>query len=299
MKRWLAILIALCAVLSGCGKSDGADDAIKEFSFSDSINISAIKKLDGQRVRINGYMATLSPVNGKYMYLMNMPYQSCPFCVPNTTQLANTIAVYAKEGKAFEYTDQAIRVTGTMRVEDYADEFSYEYNYRIVDASYEVIDLATVSAEYALWYSIASDGLVSDIGAMFDFVHFVCQWTEYQSYTINEDGSRTDWYLYPGDTQRILVDTGPYGYASQMADDYFPGLIRRADAISKTDMEDVKRLISDARQLTLDALNELNANRFTYDEQADKYSLNADANLYQRYQNLYLAFSEWLAKWEL
>ena len=42
------------------------------------------------------------------------------------------------------------------------DEYGYVYNYRIVDASYETVDLATVSENYALWQTIASDGIVRE-----------------------------------------------------------------------------------------------------------------------------------------
>ena len=109
MKRIVSIilLLTLLCSLTACGGDDGP---AKLLSFSQAQSISEMEKLDGEKVTILGYMSTLSPVSGEFMYLMNLPYQSCPFCIPNTTTLSNTIAVYAKD--EFEFTDSAIRVTG-------------------------------------------------------------------------------------------------------------------------------------------------------------------------------------------
>ena len=149
MKRMIAwmLALALALCLTGCGSKKESSNTPTALRFSDAVSFERIQELDGQQVSIIGYMATMSPISGKYMYLMNMPYQSCPFCLPNTSQLSNTMAVYAPEGKNFEYTDQALRITGTMVVEDMVDEFGYAYNYRIADAAYEVVDLSTISVE--------------------------------------------------------------------------------------------------------------------------------------------------------
>ena len=161
----LFLLFVLIFSLVGCGngKTSPANSAPAALKFSDSISLDRIQGLNGQKVTIIGYMATMSPISGKYMYLMNMPYQSCPFCVPNTTQLANTMAVYAPEGKTFDYTDRAIQVSGTLVVEDCVDEFGYTYGYRIADASYEIVDMSNLSAEQALWQMIAADGVIAEL----------------------------------------------------------------------------------------------------------------------------------------
>ena len=117
IKRIICITLAFIMVmgsslfLTSCEKESATEESTKMLSFSQAQSISEIEKLDGEKVTIIGYMSTLSPVSGKFMYLMNLPYQSCPFCVPNTTQLSNTMAVYAEDGKEFEFTDRAIQVT--------------------------------------------------------------------------------------------------------------------------------------------------------------------------------------------
>ena len=118
---------------------------ILQKEMSDSASLDTLKSLDGKRVTITGYMATLSPLSGEYIYLMNMPYQSCPFCVPNTNQLSNTMAVYAASGSKFEFTDRPVQISGVMRVQDKVDDYGYSYNYYIDDASYTAVDLSSVS----------------------------------------------------------------------------------------------------------------------------------------------------------
>ena len=300
MKKILAIsLAAALLLLAGCSGAAPGEEGATALKFTDAVSLETLTALDGKTVSIVGYMATLSPLSGKFLYLMNMPYQSCPFCVPNTTQLANTMAVYAPEGQTFGYTDQAIRVTGTLRIEDYTDEYGYVYNYRIADASYEIVDLAALSEDYALWQSIASDGVVAEINSMFDYLHFLCQWTEYQSGYTDDDGSEVVYFLYPGDVEMYLQDTGPYGYAQEAGEDYFPGLIERIRAISANDLEDLVTIVESAQQVAATALSELRAGNYTYDSAADKYALQKNEDLYNAWYDVYSQFALWLAKWEI
>ena len=300
MKKILAIsLAAALLLLAGCSGAAPGEEGATALKFTDAVSLETLTALDGKTVSIVGYMAMLSPLSGKFLYLMNMPYQSCPFCVPNTTQLANTMAVYAPEGQTFGYTDQAIRVTGTLRIEDYTEEYGYVYNYRIADASYEIVDLAALSEDYALWQSIASDGVVAEINSMFDYLHFLCQWTEYQSGYTDDDGSEIVYFLYPGDVEMYLQDTGPYGYAQEAGEDYFPGLIERIRAISANDLEDLVTIVESAQQVAATALSELRAGNYTYDSAADKYALQKNEELYNAWYDAYSQFALWLAKWEI
>ena len=145
--KTLAIILLISILtfaFTGCEQEENpnATDAIK-LSFKAASGYDYLKTLDGAKVTINGYMATSSPVDGSFMFLMNLPYQSCPFCVPNTSQLSNTMEIYPKSGDAFAYTAQAIRVTGKLVVsenenEPFTDMYGYEFNYKIVDATYTV-----------------------------------------------------------------------------------------------------------------------------------------------------------------
>ena len=300
-KRIALILIAavLACALCGCGGDAQNSGEPEQLSFKASTEFSAIQKLNGKKVSIIGYMATLSPVSGKYIYLMNLPYQSCPFCVPNTTQLANTMAVYAKDGKTFDYTDQAVRVTGTMQLGNTTDDYGYEYTYRIVDAVCEPIDLGTVSEDYALWVSIAEDGLVADLNRMLDGVYFCCNWPEYQMTYTDENGTEQTVWMYPGDTEDFLENEGPYGYAWCVADGYFEGMIERIRAISPTALEDVVQIVLDAQELQQYALEQLRTGAYTYDEGADQFKLNEYEELGSRFSELNLQYNNWICKWEV
>ena len=300
MKRIITalLLVILTLTLSSCGKKEESA-TVTCLSFSDAVSLDAIKKMDGQKVKIIGYMATMSPISGKYMYLMNMPYQSCPFCLPNTTQLSNTMAVYAPDGKTFQYTDQAIEITGTLVVEDVVDEFGYAYNYRIANATYQVVDTANLPEGYALWQAIATDGLVTELNAMFDYLHFLCQWTEYQSSYTDENDQKVTFYLYAGDVTHYLEDTSAYGYADKYADSYFPGLVSRIRAISSDQLEDLVAIVEAAKAQADVALEALNSGAYTYDAETDKFTLNDNDALYNQFYDVYYQFCDWLARWEL
>ena len=295
----IALLICIALLATGCGSTKASSSEATKLSFADSASLDTLKALDGKSVTITGYMATLSPLSGEYIYLMNMPYQSCPFCVPNTNQLSNTMAVYAASGSKFEFTDRPVQISGIMRVADRVDDYGYSYNYYIDNASYTAVDLSSISQEYALYQSLAEDGVIADVNAMFDYLMFVCQWTEYTSSYTDESGAEITYHLYPGDTTSILEDDGPYGYAAQASADYFPGLISRVNAISSTGLTELTDIISDAQAVEQYARAELDSGNYTYDEAADKYSLTNSEELYNRFYEVYAAFSTWLTQYEL
>lgn len=299
--RALAALL-LCALmaftLTGCGGSDSSASAEPaKLNFSDEVK--NIQALDGRSVTLTGYMATLSPLSGEYIYLMNMPYQSCPFCIPNTTQLANTMAVYAEKGGKFEYTDRPVKINGTLEVGDFTDEYGYQYGYRIADASYEVVDLSDVSEDYALYQSLAEDGVIADIYSMFDYLFFVCQWTEYQGTGVDESGNQITYFLYPGDVTAALQDDGAYGYATQSSEDYFPTLVERVKAVGGDRLQDLVDVLNAAQEAEQYARAQLDGGAYRYDETTDKYTLNESDQLCQAYSDVYLKFDEWLAKYQL
>ena len=78
MKKIISLCLALALAalaLSACGGGTQA----QKLSFAESASIETLTSLDGKTVTLTGYMATLSPLSGEYIYLMNLPYQSCPF----------------------------------------------------------------------------------------------------------------------------------------------------------------------------------------------------------------------------
>ncbi len=306
----LCILLTVCSV--ACGKAP-AEESVTKLSFKSATSYEDLKAMDGKTVTINGYMATSSPVDGGYIFLMNLPYQSCPFCVPNTSQLSNTMAVYAPDGESFSYTTQAIKVVGKLDVADsedqpFTDNYGYQFNFKIVDATYTILKSEELSANMALWQKIANSDVIANVYAMFDYLNFVCCWNTYfiNSY-VDESGTTVPGYfLYASDALRFLTTDGAqwnYGYK----DGYFEGLISQVQAVDPTAFGDLVAIIEKAQTLADKAVGELETGNYTYELQyVEKfgtqdyiYTINIGEELTASMQQLYLEFEQWLAGWEM
>ncbi|MBQ7566612.1 MAG: hypothetical protein IJT18_05770 [Oscillospiraceae bacterium] len=284
------LLTALCLLLSACGGSADTGGTTR-LTFADSIDIGRISELSGHTVEIVGYMATVSPVSGSYIYLMNLPYQNCPYCVPNTQQLSNTIAVYAKEGSPFKFYDGPINVTGTLETGDFSDEYGYTYSYRIADAVYTAVDSAEASEKLALWERITNAEIASDVYSMFDFIAFEANWT---NYTGKDKDGNTFW-LYPADVAYFEEQQ----FTKQSASGFFPDLIRRAEAIDDSRMAELIRIIKDGQALKDKAVSEREAGNYTYDAAADQYTLTSGEAMLAEAQDLYSRYAVWLENFSL
>ena len=150
-----------------------------------------------------------------------------------------------------------------------------------------------------MYQSLAEDGVIADVNSMYDYLMFVCQWTEYQGSGVDGNGQQITYYLYPGDVENVLVDDGDYGYAAQANEDYCPGLISRVKNVGGDSLTELTEIIDDAQDLEQDARNELGEQRYSYDEAADKYILDNSDELYNRFYEIYGRFSQWLTKYEL
>lgn len=300
MKRIVSLLLLAALLFSLAACSEDLGPATK-LSFAGANSIEEMKKLDGQTVTINGYMSTLSPISGAFMYLLNLPYQSCPFCEPNSTTLSNTLAIYAPEGKKFEFTDRLIQVTGILEFGDYTDEYGYQYSYRIKDATYEVVDTSQMDANLHLWQSLASTDVISDVYAIYDYINFLCFWGTYTA-TFSEGKD----YLYPSDLDRFLYKDGAQ-FNKFYQDGYFEGLIQRIEEVDKTAFADLVANVRQAETMAQEVLADIAAGKY---EKVTEYSGQfkdgrtqwrmKDAEAYQtRLQDLYRGFANWLAQWEV
>jgi hypothetical protein len=309
----ILILVLVSGAFVAC---DGADtdnaDAVK-LSFKAASGYDYLKTLDGKTVTINGYMATSSPVDGSFMFLMNLPYQSCPFCVPNTSQLSNTMEIYPKSGDSFAYTTQAIKVTGKLVVAEsedkpFTDLYGYQFNYKIVDATYTIIKAEELSEDMALWQSIASTDVVSEIYRMYDYVNFLCAWPTYYVNSFTDENGQLvkGYYLWPSDAERYIYTDGAqfnYGYK----EGYFDSIIKKVEAVDKTAFADLVANIRKAQALADKALAELENKNYTseykyiemFDRSDDVYTLNKGKELEAEMQQIYTEFSHWLASWEM
>lgn len=315
-KGILSVILAciLCFLGMGCSGADNdkSSNAIK-LSFKSASGYDYLKTIDGEIVSINGYIATSSPVDGSFIFLMNLPYQSCPFCVPNTSQLSNTMEVYPKKGEKFAYTSQAIKITGKLVVaenidEPFTDKYGYEFNYKIVDASYKILQASDMSADLALWQKIASTDVITEVYRMYDYVNFCCNWNTYfvNSYKDENGDIQKGYYLYASDAEYYLFTENAqwnYGYK----DGYFQGIIDRINAVDKNAFLDLIENIEKAEVLAnkaiQDLINEEYTSEYVYVEKFEQYdyifSLNNGEELSNEMDALYLEFSNWLGSWEM
>ena len=305
MKKVISLILACCIVLfafASCGNNNGGGAIVgNTLSFSQANSVEAMQQLDGQQVNIIGYMSTLSPINGSFMYLMNLPYQSCPFCVPNTTQLSNTMAVYAKNGDSFEFTDRAIKVTGTLEFGDYTDEYGYEYGYRITDATYTEVDTSEMSDKMRLWQQLASTDVISDVYNMYEYVNFLCFWP---TYTAEFDSGKD--YLYPTDAVYFVETEGAqYNYGYQ--EGYFDSMIKTIEEVSSIDFTDLVENIKKAQSLAERAYADLKAEAYAttgeysslFGDGRSQYKMNNADEFDKEMTAIYREFAQWLAEWEI
>ena len=306
-----AALCLLAACLSGCGSAPAGEAA--KLSFKTAASYDYLKGLNGQQVTINGYLATSSPADGSFIFLMNLPYQSCPFCKPNTSQLSNTMEVYPKSGQKFDYTTQAVKVVGTLQVaaredQPFTDLYGYEFNFKIVDAEYTIISAGELSAEIALWQKIASSGVINEIYAMYDYLNFVTCWPTYfvNNYTDANGNLMPGYYLYASDALHYLQEDGAqwnYGYR----EGYFDGIVKAIEKLDKTAFSSLVQNVRMAEALADRALKELLDGNYTYEyKYVEKfgqedyiYTLVNGEELSRENDALYDAFADWLGTWEM
>ncbi|MGN1307299.1 MAG: hypothetical protein ACI4V3_06490 [Faecousia sp.] len=317
--RCISLLLLLALLLTsfaGCkedGENGSNDGGITKLSFKAASGYDYLKSLDGTRVTISGYMATSSPVDGSFLFLMNLPYQSCPFCVPNTSQLSNTMEVYPKDGDSFAYTTQAINIVGTLEVADsevepFTDMYGYEFNYKIVDATYSIIQADELSEDMALWQKIAESDVVNDIYKMYDYVNFLCAWNTYyvNSYTDENGNAVPGYYLYASDAENFIYNDGAqYNYGYQ--EGYFDGIVKKIEAVDPNAFSDLVANIRKAEALAEKALAELENENYTYEYQYVEmfgtedyvYTLNNGDALTAEMETIYAEFANWLGSWEM
>lgn len=312
----VVLILTLLLCLAGCGKTENpsqAPDGVTKLSFKAASGYDYLKTLDGTTVTISGYMATSSPVDGSFMFLMNLPYQNCPFCVPNTSQLSNTMEVYPAEGESFAYTTQAIAVTGTLEVaesedEPFTDMYGYEFCCKITDASYTVIQAEDLSDDMALWQKIASSDVVNDIYAMYDYINFLCAWNTYKVNSSTDENGNVipGYYLYASDAEKFIYTDGAqynYGYA----DGYFDAIVAKIEAVDKEAFADLVANIRAAEALAEKALAELENGNYTKELQYVEefgtedyvYTITNGDRLAEEMQKTYMEFANWLGSWEM
>ncbi|MDR1735494.1 MAG: hypothetical protein LBR85_01305 [Oscillospiraceae bacterium] len=248
------ILLALC---SACASPPQGALALR---FNEDFDTD---KYDGREVTMRGYMSTLSPLDGRFFYLMNLPYQVCPFCLPNTMTVVNTVTVYAPQGDRFGFDDRPIEVTGTFKAGEFTDEFGYQYPFVIENATYKVADTNEMSENMKMYGSLAQDGIILEVMAL--------------SIRVDQNA----FFGLLGLTENDIV---------KIDDAEFDALIRRVEAISKSAYTEFTDIIKDFKAFNKDVNAHIDIRDYAY---------NTSAEMEEQYFLLVDRLNAWLIKFEV
>ena len=61
-----------------------------QIKFSDLVSLDDLKEYNNKEVTAIGYLSPITSYDGSFGYLMNLPYQTCPYCIPSDTKITNT-----------------------------------------------------------------------------------------------------------------------------------------------------------------------------------------------------------------
>lgn len=157
-------------------------DGSYQIRFSDLVSLEDLKEYDNKTVTAIGYLSPITSYDGSFGYLMNLPYQTCPYCLPSDTKITNTLAIFAKSGKKIEFTEAAVMVRGTLELEPYTDSYGYSYNYRLVDITIEEADTSELGEKITLYNKLADKQILTQI---MDILYAVDYNVYYDEYTAN------------------------------------------------------------------------------------------------------------------
>jgi hypothetical protein len=192
--------------------------------------------------------------------------------------------------------------------EPFTDEYGYEFNYKIIDATYSVLKSEELSADLALWQKVAESGIINKIDEMYNFVNFTCAWNTYfvNSYYDSNGDFHIGYYLWASDAEYYLfTDGAQWNFGTK--EGYFDGLIAQLTKIDATAFQDLVDNIRQAQALSKKAIAELQSGNYTqeykYVEKFGKedyiFTLNKGEELTSEFRALYSGFSNWLASWEM
>lgn len=101
-------------------------------SFSDKL-----KSLEGETVRMEGFMAPPLKAEAKFFVLTERPMALCPFCSSDADWPADIVVIYLDRAQTFEQANALIEVTGTLELGSWTDpETGFVSQVRITDARF-------------------------------------------------------------------------------------------------------------------------------------------------------------------
>jgi len=96
-------------------------------------------ELEGQRVRIVGFMAPPLKAEANFFVLGKVPMAICPFCSSDADWPDDIVVVYLTRKQTFEHSTEMIAVEGTLEHGSWTDpETGFVSLLRLRDATFEV-----------------------------------------------------------------------------------------------------------------------------------------------------------------
>lgn len=259
----LLIAILMMGMLVGCGDSDNSSNEVFRIKFKNLVALKDLEKYKDKTVEAIGFLSPISAYDGSFTYLMNLPFQTCPYCNPSDTKITNTIAIFAKAGESIEYTDAAVVVKGTLKLENYTDDYGYEYNYRLVDVTITSADSSQVGQKIALYNEIADKNILSSIMEVL--------------YSVDDNVFHDEYVQMYGDYDRYAVDTTALDTA-----------ISELESINKSDFKVLLDVAKSVKEIATQLNKAVEANNY---EDLDKYKTEIE----QDFQDI----NTWMGSYEL
>lgn len=238
-------------------------DMTYQIRFSDLVSLEDLKKYDNKVVTALGYLSPITSYDGSFGYLMNLPYQTCPYCVPSDTKITNTIAIFAKSGQKIQFTEAAVMVKGTLKLEPYIDAYGYSYNYRLTDVEIETADTSDLGEKIALYNKLAEEKILTNLMAI---LYSVDDNVFYDEYTTN--GSKYE---------RQIVDISKVDT-----------VIKNLEKFNAEDVSILNEVAKELKEIAQDT------NDFIQKEEYEKILEYKDRTL-----NLFYEIGSWMQKYQL
>lgn len=192
-------------------------DGTYQIRFSDLVSLEALQTFKDKTVTAIGYLSPIAGYDESFGYLMNLPYQTCPYCLPSDTKITNTLAIFAKDGEQLQFTEAAVMVRGTLKLEPYTDEYGYSYNYRLIDVEIEEADTSDLGAKITLYNELAEKEILTRLmGTLYSvddnvfYEEYIAQGYEYERQLIDIAGIDlllADLSMFDSAEVSILVNT--------------------------------------------------------------------------------------------
>ncbi len=174
LKKLFAVLLVICMVfsISACSNKTTTLDFY-------NYDNSDLFRLINQKVEIYGYLL-LNPSQNNVAYVAELPYRA----ISNDQVSGNVsyaeidmktngvVAVHFKETP--KYTSMPIKITGTLEAGPFTDAYYFKYDYRIKNATYEVVDFSYLDATLQGYYNLAKQGYMDVVyGGVLDIEIFI------------------------------------------------------------------------------------------------------------------------------